>query len=508
MVQNVLHSKPSYFFAAQFFLRCLGLIYFIAFLSLWGQVQGLFGHDGISPIAQYLPLLFQHSGTSSYWIHPSLFWLSSGDWALSGACALGCLCAALLALGFLPALSAFCLWLLYLSFLNADFAFLQFQWDNLLVEAGFLAIFLAPNRLLLRLDRSAEPHPDILFLFRLLLFRLMFSSGVVKLSSGDPHWRDFSALKYHFLTQPLPNIAAYYAAKIPERTLQGMSIAVFAVELFVPFFFFARRSLRHTAAALTIGFQMLIFLTGNYTFFNLLTAALCLLLLEDSFFRKFFRFSDPTETDTTGRTSHALPFICIPLVPLLLLSNAVTLGSLFTGYSALPVAVRQALGSIQPFRLVNPYGLFAVMTTERHEIIIEGSDDGENWRPYASRWKPDDLYTAPKQIAPFQPRLDWQLWFAALSSPDREAWFMNVLVRLHQGSQPVVRLFANNPFPAAPPKFLRALLYDYQFSSIAEKKQNGAWWKRRLLGFYLRPVEFDESEEGNGDATDAELTTE
>ncbi len=454
------------------FLRFLGFIYLCAFLSLLVQLSGLFGSAGISPIADYLRLLAKVSPENAYWQAPTLFWFASSDAVLNGACLVGCAFSLILFLGFIPRVSAAVLWALYLSFMNADYVFLQFQWDNLLVEAGFLAIFLAPRGARMSVV-SPEPAAEAKLLFRWLLFRLMFCSGVVKLASGDPVWRSFDALSYHYLTQPLPHPGAYFAAKLPDWFQRFSVGAMFFIELFVPFLYFCRPALRRAGGYATILFQLLIILTGNYAFFNLLTIGLCVFLFEEE----------------TGERQQA-SWVLSTLFCLFVFIGTVQVAGCLAGSKSIPEDIRTAAASLQPLRLVNQYGLFAVMTTTRREIEIEGSLDGKTWESYRFRYKPGEIKDPPRFAAPHQPRLDWQLWFAALGRARDNPWFFQFLARLHEGSPEVVGLLENNPFPEAPPRYLRALLYEYEFTMLSEKKIDGTWWKRKLLGQYLPPVEF------------------
>ncbi|MFN8390552.1 MAG: lipase maturation factor family protein [Bdellovibrionota bacterium] len=489
------HAKRATLLGVWYFLRLLGLVYLIAFGSLWAQVHGLIGEQGIAPARQLFEILRQHYGNKAFASHPSLLWLSPSDLALDVVCGLGCFLSAALVFGKLQRLCAFLLWLLYLSLVNADYVFLQFQWDTLLLEAGFLAIFLAPNEVDSRIEHMSLPHGDAVFLVRLLLFRLMFCSGVVKLTSGDPAWRNLHALEYHFFTQPLPNRPAYYVSKLPLEALMTLTGLTFFVELIVPLFYFGPRRLRHLAAVLTAGFQLIILATGNFAFFNILTIALCFVLFDDESLsrlspkpirnRYFVRGGAPSQTVS-------FPIPSGLLLAFLLFAGSVELLSTLAPDAQLPKPMAQTAQIAQPFHLVNRYGLFAVMTSSRHEIVVEGSNDRENWLPYVNRWKPGDANRPPRQVAPYQPRLDWQLWFAALSSPDQNVWFLQLLYRLHEGSEPVLSLFESNPFPEAPPKYLRAVIYDYRFTHLSEHEISGAWWERKLLGLYVPAVSFDE----------------
>ena len=481
------------------FLRALGAIYLIAFVSLWTQIGGLIGHDGILPADQFMTAVRQQCDRQGialdrFYFVPTLCWLDASDGFLHFQCATGSVLAALLILGIAPRPCLALLWWLYLSLTTVSRDFLGFQWDNLLLEAGFLSIFVAPRQWLPRFSREAPPSRLALWLLRLLLFKLVFSSGCVKLASGDPAWRSLTALAYHYQTQPLPTWIGWYAQQLP-LWFQKLSCAVmFGVELGAPFLIFAPRRLRILGGS-TIGcLQILILLTGNYTFFNWLTLALCLLLWDDQVLMKFVppkirRFFAPaTRPASTAARSHWPAALAIPLAIVVaiiyLFQVSVAMGRPPTWL--FPAAVADAC--VSPFRTFNGYGLFAVMTTERREIVVEGSDDGSNWRPYRFKYKPGDVHRQPAFVAPHQPRLDWQMWFAALGDYRENPWFIDLCQRLLQGSPQVLALLARNPFPDHPPRYIRAELYDYRFTTFAERRATGAWWKRERIGEYLPPI--------------------
>lgn len=483
---------PSFALSTSLFLRALALIHAIAFASLWTQLSGLIGPHGILPAARYLEAVREHLGVSAYLQLPTLAWLFGADVFLHILCAVGLIASALLFLGIAPLAALIALWLAYLSLVNVGQIFLGFQWDALLLETTFLAIFLAP----LRWRRGAliarpEPPPLARFLLRWLLFRLMLLSGIVKLASGDPTWRDLTALTFHFETQPLPNPLAYFVHLLPASFHRATCAGMFFVELIVPFFLFAPRPIRHNAALLLAALQIAIFLTGNYTFFNLLTLALCLLNLDDRFYQSLFRHSAKCHImyDTSlPRLPRPLRLLAIPAAALLVL---------FTSLQALPSVHRSlrppdwfnALAAhVAPFRTFNNYGLFAVMTTSRPELIIEGSDDRRTWHAYELPYKPGDLTRRPSIVAPHQPRLDWQLWFAALGSPDQNRWLLPVCEHLLRGTPEVLALFSHNPFPDRPPRHLRIIRYDYRFTTPAQRTTTAQWWDRTPLDFYIPPL--------------------
>jgi hypothetical protein len=319
----------------------------------------------------------------------------------------------------------------------------------------------------------------------------MFMSGVVKLTSQDESWWQLTALDYHYWTQPLPTALGWWSDQHAEWIKKSSVAACLAIEIVVPFFIWAPRRLRHIAAALLIGLQIAIAATGNYCFFNLLTIALCLLLLDDAFLGRWAGM--PRHAARSPRSAWAWPAIAVLVVTLPI--NAMLTWSAIKPEiesSWRPVA---ALASyLEPFRIVNGYGLFRVMTKTRAEIIVEGSADGNEWAPYEFKWKPGALDKAPGWVAPHQPRLDWQMWFAALSSYRQSPWFVSLLERLLHNTPEVTRLLARNPFPNAPPTYVRATLFDYRFSSAEERRATGAWWKRESRGEYLPAISLENFE--------------
>jgi hypothetical protein len=402
-------------------------------------------------------------------------------------CGGGIVLSALLILDIAPGPALAALWASYLSLTVIGQIFMGYQWDALLLETGFLAIFFAPLQLRPRWPRR-EPSRVTLWLLRWLLFRLMFSSGLVKLASGDPTWASFTALTSHYETQPLPTPLAWYAHQLPFWFQQLSALGVLVIELLVPFLIFVPlRRARLAAAAALVFLQALIALTGNYTFFNLLAVTLCVLLLDDAFLRRFVperilaRF--PRHPI---RPRYRLWFV-VPLAAAILTPSLTLLAAqLGVPLRSLPGPAVDTLRLALPFHLVGAYGLFANMTTSRPEIVVEGSDDGQNWRAYEFRYKPGDLSRPPPWVAPHQPRLDWQMWFAALGSYEQNLWFGRFLARLLEGSPEVLALLERNPFPDSPPQFVRAILYDYHFTDYAQRSADGRWWRRRELRPYSR----------------------
>lgn len=477
----------SYLITRWIFLRAIGVIYLIAFLSLWVQIHGLIGSKGILPMQEYLGALRQQIGVERYYTVPTVFWLNASDLALHIVCALGVALAACVVINLAPGFSLFFLWLLYLSLFSVGRDFLSFQWDTLLLETGFLAILFAPWNILPGLARETAVSPLVLLLLWWLLFRFMFESGVVKLTSGDPIWRNLTALNYHYWTQPLPTWTAWYMAHLSLWFHKVSILFTYVAEIGLPFLILAGRTGRLVASLGMVILQLMIGFTGNYNFFNLLSIALCFTLIDD---KTWFAIL-PSSFTTGFPTSHTLPptsvawssFIAIFAVLSIIVGSWQLYESVLP-HTRSPSIIGHLMEILAPFRSLNDYGLFRVMTTKRPEIILEGSDDGKEWKAYEFKWKPGDLKARPTFIEPHQPRLDWQMWFAALSSFQRTQWFQHFLLRLLEGSPPVLTLLKTNPFPDHPPRLVRALLYEYRFTTPEERRQTGAWWKRELRGEY------------------------
>ena len=486
-------EPPSGIWVRWFFLRGLALIFLIAFFSLAAQLQGLIGSHGVTPTQELMSAVKvvaaeNHLGWARFHALPTLAWWSASDQALHWQCALGIAASLALLAGVAPTLMLVLLWALYLSFCTMGSPFLNFQWDILLLETGFLAIFYAPLQWLERPSRQAPPSALVLWLLRWLLFRLMFESGCVKLMSGDPSWWNLTALRVHFETQPLPTWIGWYAHQLPAGVQAACQLLMFVIELLAPPLIFCGRRARFFAAAVTVALQVAILLTGNYTFFNWLAILLCLALLDDRALLLFRRKRQETvvlSADRPARWPWPLT-LCLTIV-------VVTMTSIqFLGAARIrkdwPAPVLALYQWLEPFRSFNGYGLFAVMTQTRPEIILEGSNDGRNWKEYEFKYKPGDLKRRPEFVAPYQPRLDWQMWFAALGNPRGNEWLLRLVLRLLQNEPSVLALLGPNPFPASPPKYIRAQLYEYHFTNLATRRASGQWWRRQLLRPYLPAV--------------------
>ncbi len=479
---------PTYFCARKWFLRSLGVVYLIAFVSLWVQVDGLIGANGIVPINQILPAAHDQVGARAYWLLPTLCWFNSSNAFLHFLCGGGAVVSLLLIVEIAPIISSIALFVFYLSLTIAGQTFLSFQWDILLLETGFLSIFFAPWQWWPRSAPAAINKPA-LFLLKFLLFKLLLMSGMVKLTSGDDCWWNLTALDYHYWSQPLPTVFAWWADQHPEWFKKFSVAFCLVVEIIIPFFIWAPRRPRLIAAGLIIFLQIAIAITGNYCFFNLLTIALCLLLIDDAVWRRRrgdLQIDGGTRivvSQTFGQRLSTYAAVAVLIITLPI--NAWLIFTAFKPDADWPRPLAIIYSRLESFRIVNGYGLFRVMTKDRGEIVIEGSADGIIFDPYEFKWKPGDVMRAPGWCAPHQPRLDWQMWFAALGTPRDNPWFVRTMISLLRGKRDVERLFAHNPFPDAPPRYIRAMFYRYRFTTAEEHRQTGAWWKRQELREYL-----------------------
>jgi hypothetical protein len=462
------------------YLRGLGVIYLFAFASLIPQVLGLMGSHGILSAADYLYAVKNAVPWSQgFAAVPSIFWINASDNVLMAATISGCIASIFAIVGFAAAPAFIICWALYLSFVTAGQDFMSFQWDALLLEAGFLAMFMAPWTVLDKRTGAALPRSIIfMWMTRWLLFRLMLLSGLVKIASRDPSWLNATALNFHYETQPLPTPLAWYMQQLPNSFDSFCTICMFVVELIVPFFMLGGTRARVFAAVAIVALQVMILLTGNYTFFNLLTILLCVSLFDQS---KLPRF------DKTDKTAY--PWMPAAVAIVIFVFSIEEIADEFTAGAAVSPTANAIVSFIQPLRIVNTYGLFAVMTTTRDEITMEGSDDGENWKPYVFPFKPGPLDRAPPIVAPYQPRLDWQMWFASLGTVRRNPWFLYFGKRLLEGSPAVLSLLQSNPFPDHPPKFVRATISTYHFTNSGERDKTHNWWKVDSPTLYMPPIE-------------------
>ena len=460
------------------FLRGLGLIYVAAFYSLVVQILGLVGGHGILPLSEYLAAAHEGWGEGAYWQLPTLFWMTQSDTALIAGAWTGVVLGLLVTLGLCARPALIALFVLYLSYVYAGQLFMSYQWDLLLLESGFLAIFLTGGSRI------------VVWLYRWLLFRFLFLAGLVKVLSGDATWQTFTALNYHFWTEPLPSPLAWYAAQLPHWLLAATVVAVLVLELVLVFLVFLPRRPRMLLALLTVAFQLAIIATGSFNWFNLLTILLCVFLLDDQALRRIVPAALAARIEARAPRPGRIATWSAAAIALLTVPIGFNLvWEPITGRN-LPV-INKVAEAVAPLLIVNPYGVFATTTMTRPQIVIEGSDDGKTWKPYVLPYMPGPLARAPTWNIPYQPRLDWQLWFASYGMLAQNRWIERLMQRLLEGSAPVVKLFAETPFAHAP-KLVRAMLYDYRFAAPG----GNTWWQRHLEGAYFPQVSLETFRKG------------
>lgn len=480
------------------FLRMLGVVAACAFASLAAQLDGLLGSKGIEPateLAKQVAEAAQH-GMPVYRRHLSLFWLHPTDGTLHALAWGGFAAAIFLVIDVLPAFALLACWACYLSLLTVGNVFLGYQWDALLLETLLCAAFVVPFRIRPQLSGDRPPRRLGIWVLRLLMFKLMLLSGLVKLTSHDPYWKSLTALEFHYWTQPLPASTSAFVASMPSWMHQLACALTLIIEVRVPFLIFGPRRVRWLAALLFIVLQLAIASSGNFGFFNALTIVLAFSLFDDDAIEGLLRLR-ATVVERVRRLP--VEWAYRVLAAAVLIVSATESCARIEGEDALPSAPRKLAEWVAPLQSIHSYGLFAVMTTSRPEIEIEGSADGVHWKPYVFPYKPGPLNRAPRFAPMHLPRLDWQLWFAALGEQcGNVGWYPDLLKRLLEGSPPVRGLLATDPFPDKPPLFLRSTLWDYRFAS-PEQRQRGLFWTREkprpfcptvtLQGGELLPVE-------------------
>jgi lipase maturation factor len=470
------------------FLRLLGLIYFVAFLNTVNQALPLLGKHGLEPASLFLQRVLENfDGLGDAFRHlPTLFWWSSSDTTIALFSWLGLIGAGLLLMGVTNAFLQLFLWAVYLSIVHIGQTFYGFGWETMTLETGFLSIFLCPLFGVRPFPKDV-PAPTVVFwLLRWELFRVMFGAGLIKIR-GDACWRDLTCLNYHFETQPIPNPLSWLFHQLPEWALKGGVLWNHLAELVAPWFLFTPRKIRVWAALVIVFFQVVLIVSGNLSWLNWLTVTIAVACFDDGHIGRLFprKMRDTIRASTeTMRLSRArvgvLAALCL-LVGVMSIQPTLNLCSSYQAMNA----------SYDPLHLVNTYGAFGSVGEERDEVIVEGTADSTltdqtDWKEYEFRCKPGDVFRRPCVVAPYHLRLDWLMWFAAMSSPRHHPWFLHFVERLLEGDRAVLGLLAANPFPEGPPKFVRATLYRYEFTRFGEGTQ--AWWRRTLLGQYLPPV--------------------
>ncbi|HEX6576444.1 MAG TPA: lipase maturation factor family protein [Gemmatimonadaceae bacterium] len=471
----IMESGGKYLWARWIWLRCLGLIFLSAFYSLAFQVHGLIGEDGILPASGYLSQVARFFGpVKSIWYAPTLLWIDAGSTAITVLLVGGFIASILLIFNIAPRVATAACTILFLSFIAALQDFSSYQSDGMLLEAGFLSLFFAPGGLRPGLGTSDPPSAFSLFMLRWEWFRIYFESGVVKLASGDPHWRNLTAMDDYYQNGPLPSWLGWYVQQLPHWYHAGTVLLTLFVELILVWAVFLPRRLRLACFVIVSALQIGIISTANYAFLNYLVLALGILLVDDDLFARF-RFAGIIENarEIPVRSAFRRRFENVVLG----FALYVTIAAFLFGGTGLGAPANL----IAPFRIANAYGLFAVMTPARYEIEFQGSNDGVKWTPYQYRYKPQNIYERPGFYAPYQPRFDWNLWFASLGPASESPWVMNAQHRLLQGSPDVLALFRSDPFKGKPPRMVRTILYQYWFTTVAEKRKTGAWWRRQAL---------------------------
>jgi lipase maturation factor 1 len=466
-------------------LRALGLIYCSAFVSLLFQIRGLIGPQGILPASRYLEAVAQSfSLGKQLWFAPTLLWMNSGSHMVMGMCWAGLAASLLLTLNLWPRGMLLICFACFLSFVSAAQDFSSYQSDGMLLEAGFLALFFAPPGLRPGLGSGHPPSWASLFLLQWEWFRIYFESGLVKLLSGDPEWRSLTAMDEYYQNGPLPTWIGWYLQHLPHWFHWGTALATLVMELGIVWMMFLPRRWRLTCFLIVTPWEIGVILTANYCFLNYLVLTLGFLLLDDRVFDRWRKSVEASAQPATERRRWVtgikvgVSAACLTLVAYV---TTVELISMVVRGQLLPT---EPVALLEPFRIANQYGLFAVMTRGRYEIEFQGSKDGQNWVPYPYRFKPQALNQAPGIYAPYQPRFEWNLWFASLGPWQNNPWVPRTEEHLLANDSDVLKLFAGNPFPDSPPRQVRTVLWQYWFTTMQEKHATGNWWTRRLLGVY------------------------
>jgi hypothetical protein len=466
-------QAPDFWLARWLIERLLGAIYLIAFLVAANQFPALLGEQGLLPAPRYLAVVRFRDA-------PSLFHWRYSDRLLRAAAWSGVLLSALVVVGipqagpiWLVMLVWFVLWILYLSIVNIGQTFYSFGWESLLLEAGFLAIFLG--------SASVPPPVTIIWLFRWLLFRVEFGAGLIKIRH-DRCWRDLTCLYYHHETQPMPNPLSWYFHHLPKLIHRLEVLGNHVGQLVVPFLLFAPQPIASIAGLIVVIHQGWLVFSGNFAWLNWVTLAIAVAAFDNRALAGVLPVAEPSLEPS----------------PAWYLWLVVAVGVLLVVLSYWPARNLISRGQLMnftynPLHLVNSYGAFGNITRERNEVVVEGTLDAEitpstEWREYEFKGKPGDPRRWPPQVAPYHLRLDWLMWFAAMSPAFGESWFMPFIVKLLLNDRATLGLLRRNPFPDAPPTFIRASLYRYRFTTWSEQRQTGAWWVRRRLGVYFQPV--------------------
>lgn len=482
-------ARPTYWLTRFMILRLLGIIYAIAFLIAINQIIPLIGSHGLTPAGSYLKYVSHALGSdgAGFMRLPSLFWIWHSDTALLTVAWIGLILSCIVIAGFanVPLLTV--LWFLYMSFVHAGQEWYGYGWEIQLSETGFLAIFLCPLLDMRPFPRHPPPMP-IIVLFRWLIFRLMFGAGLIKIR-GDEIWRNGSALYYHFETQPIPGPLSRWFHFLPHTFLKIGVWFNWLAELVAPWFVFWPRIARHIAGVVIVLLQVTLILSGNLSFLNWLTIVPALACFDDGFWSKILPRRLVRKAEAAKERAEVSK-------PMMITAWIVTAVIAFLSFRPIAnmLSPRQIMNtSFDPFDLVNTYGAFGTVGQERLNVVFEGTIDDDSsdkadpiaigWKPYIYKGLPVLPDRRPPQIAPYQLRLDWQMWFAAMSSPDEYPWTINLISKLLHNDPGAISLFANNPFPDKPPRYIRAVLYRYSFAKPGNSQ--GLWWNRELISVWL-----------------------
>jgi hypothetical protein len=507
-------GRSGHVWARWIFLRALGLVYFSAFYSLLFQIKGLLGPNGLLPAADYLQAVASAFHSTRLWFAPSLFWFGSSDRALMLVCWTGAIVSLLAFFNIWPRLTFVASFVCFLSFTAVAQDFASYQSDGMLLEAGFVALFFAPPGLLPGLGRSHTASRASLYLLRWEWFRIYFESGVSKMTAGDPAWHNFTAMDQYYQNGPLPTWIGWYVQHLPHWFHAGTTFLTLFVELALVWMVFLPRRFRIVCFCVITPFEMGIILTGNYAFLNYIVLSLGFLLLDDRVVewvvpRRWREFIDRGFRSGTASLASGLQ----PMKPAsgagppstwrrMLAPSALTVAGVcfaFVFYVTTAKLLEElfptislpqgAVSLLEPFRIAQDYHLFGTMTPNRMEIEFQGTFDGKTWTPYKFRYKPQDLDRAPGIYAPYQPRFEWNLWFASLGGWREYRFVLWTQERLLKNEPDVLALFAGNPFPGGPPLRVRSVLYQYWFTDMQTKRATGLWWRRQLLGDYAPQLE-------------------
>jgi hypothetical protein len=499
--EPVRNDRPRHLWARWLFLRGLGLIYLSAFYSLYFQIKGLIGPNGILPAVNYLQVVTASLHGHRFWFAPSLLWFGAGNRALMALCWAGLIASILAVFNLWPRVSLAACFVLFLSFVSVAQDFSGYQSDGMLLEAGFIALFFAPPGFRPGLGARNAPSRASLFLLQWEWFRIYFESGVAKLASGDVSWRTLRAMDDYYQNGPLPTWIGWYVQQLPHWFHASATFYTLLTETLVVWMLFLPRRWRIACFCIVTPFEISIILTANYTFLNYLVLLLGVLLLDDrtiewlppkrihGFFGRVDSVEAAAEVEPATTTEFRWRKIFVPLGKIV---SGICLGLVFYSTTAQliwmlapSVPIPQApVRWLDPFRIANRYGLFAIMTHERYEIEFQGSTDGKTWVAYPFRYKPQAIDSAPGIYAPYQPRFEWNLWFASLGSWREFRFVIWTEERLLKNDPDVLALFAKNPFAEAAPMQVRAVIYQYWFTGLRAKRVNGNWWRRELLGDY------------------------